>query len=774
MFVIKRNGKKEEVKLDKVTNRVRVLSKGLKVEPFLVAQKVIGGLYDGVSTKEIDKLLAETAAVLTSEHPDYSKLAGRIATSSLHKETKGFFDTMKLLYKEGNVSEKLISIVKENRVKIEKAIDDERDFDLDYFGFKTLEKSYLLRHKGKVAERPQHMFMRVALGICEDKNNLKDAIELYDLMSNGYYTHATPTLFNAGTKRPQMSSCFLINMESDSIEGIFNTLKECALISKNAGGIGLSISKIRGSGTQIKGTNGTSNGLVPMLKVFNSTAVYVDQGGGKRKGSISTYLEPWHSDIEAFLDLKKNIGKEELRARDLFLALWIPDLFMQRVEEDGIWSLMCPHECPGLDEVFDSKESKKFTELYTKYESDGKYRKQIKARDLMIKIIESQIETGVPYIGYKDAANAKSNQKNLGVIKSSNLCIEVIEYSSPEETAVCNLASICLPKYVKMEKGKLYFDFDLLGKVVEIATENLNKVINLNYYPTEKTAKSNFRHRPIGIGVQGLADVFFKMSLPYDSPEARKLNIQIFETIYYHALLRSCQMAKRDGRYDTFDDSPASKGILQFDMWGVTPSDRYDWKKLKEDIKENGLRNSLLVALMPTASSSQIYGNTESFEMLTSNLYKRSVLSGEFIVINKYLVSDLEKLGLWKESIRNKILEDNGSVQNLDIPQNIKDIYKTVWETSQKAIIDMAADRGPYICQSQSMNLYLPKPNFSAINSMHFYAWKKGVKTGMYYLRTKPAIDAVKVTTTNTNDTIVDKSIACSLDNPENCQACGS
>jgi ribonucleoside-diphosphate reductase alpha chain len=769
MYVVKRNGKKEEVRFDKILQRVKAFTSDLIVEPVSVSQKVVAGLHEGITTKAIDNLLAETASVLASEHPDYAKLAARIAVSSLHKETTTFYQTMKMLYKEGYISDDFIQVVKQNGTVIESAIKYDRDFDFDYFGYKTLEKSYLLKINGKIVERPQHLFMRVAIGVCG--SDLDKVFELYDLMSQGYYTHATPTLFNAGTKRPQMSSCFLISMEDDSIDGIYNTLKECALISKHAGGIGLHVHNVRAQGSHIKGTNGTSNGIIPMLKVFNETARYVDQGGGKRKGSIAIYIEPWHADIEAFLDLKKNTGKEEFRARDLFLALWVPDLFMKRVEADQDWSLMCPNECPDLsDSVGDA-----FEKLYTKYEKEGKVRKTIKAREIMMRIMESLSETGVPYILFKDAANLKSNQQNIGVIKSSNLCTEILEVSTPEETAVCNLASICLPKFIVEKKGKKYFDFDKLIEVVKVSTRNLNFVIDKNFYPTEKTKRSNMRHRPIGIGVQGLADVFYALGYAYDSQEAKELNKEIFEAMYFGACTSSMELAKEHGAYETFQGSPASQGKLQFDLWGVNPSEKYDWNSLKEEIKQHGMRNSLLIAPMPTASTSQIFGNTEAFEPVTSNIYKRQTLAGEFIVVNKYLVRDLQKLNLWNGVIRDKIISENGSVQNIpEIPANVKEVYKTVWEMSQKVIIDLAADRGPFICQSQSMNLYFAKPNFGAMNSALFYGWKKGLKTGSYYTRSRPAVDAVKVTTKIEEKVQQAEALVCSLENPEACEACGS
>lgn len=1162
MIIVKRNGKKEEIKFDKILQRVKNLSNDLKVEPVSVAQKVVAGLRDGITSKEVDNLLAETAAVLSVEHPDYSKLAARIAVSSLHKETVGFYQTMKNLYKEGYLSDEFISIVKENGRKIEDAIKEDRDFNFDYFGYKTLERSYLLKLNNKVVERPQYMFMRAAIGVCGD--DVKRIIELYNLMSQGYYTHATPTLFNAGLKKQQMSSCYLVAMESDSVDGIYNTLKECALISKHAGGIGLHIHDVRAKNSLIKGTNGTSNGIVPMLKVFNETMRYVDQcfhpdtlvytksgvkkiknilvgdevvtqtgefgrvskvfrtnnmdrrrmleldlkhsfekvlvteahpmlvlknqkrmtnysvienrlneklilpeyipaveitlddfiafsiptyekdipeyseddmrfygcmvgdghlekdetqgyicghtekddfdfyakylaqngckvaeytdnnyktarfsphlsffkfgrvhlydqndekiihesflhlpinkakqivkgvletdgfigkddkgteivlemtsknvidgiryillrmgiltsgavvdrvgeshetkkgeitskkiayrlripktkeicelfgyqydlrclthfkwenfifsrvdsiekiqyqgliydleldenaphpsyltssglahnGGGKRKGSCAVYMEPWHADVQDFLNLKKNTGKEEFRTRDLFLALWVPDLFMNRVKNDEMWSLMCPNECPGLSDVYDDGKNNEFSKLYLKYEKEGKFRKQVKARELMLHILEAQAETGVPYVLYKDAANKKSNQKNIGIIKSSNLCTEIMEVSTPDETAVCNLASLCLPKYVVTDKKtkETKFDFEKLHEVTKISIKNLNSVIDRNFYPTEKTKKSNLRHRPVGLGVQGLADVFSNMKIAYDSEEAKQLNKEIFETMYHAALTASNEEAIRIssesaegnntrfiGAYETFEGSPASKGILQFDMWEITPSDRYDWKQLKKSIMQYGLRNSLLMAPMPTASTSQIFGNSEEMAPMNSNIYKRQTLSGEFIVVNKNLIKDLEELNLWNKEIRDKIIAENGSVQNIpEIPDNLKMIYKTVWEISQKTIIDMAADRGAYICQSQSMSLYFPKPNFGAMNSALFYAWEKGLKTGMYYCRTKAALDAEKVTIKQTMSEVSSdetkkaeniEAVVCSLENPESCEVCSS
>lgn len=772
MQITKRNGRKEEVKFDKILQRVKTLSDGLKVEPVAVSQKVVAGLVDGISSTKIDELLAETAASLTTEHPDYARLAARISVSALHKVTSGsFYQTMKSLYKEGVLSDEFIELLRGNGQKIDSMIDYDKDLNFDYFGFKTLEKGYLQRINGKVVERPQHLFMRVAVGVAGlGGGTLADIKELYDMMSNGFYTHATPTLFNAGTKRPQLSSCFLVAMKDDSIEGIYDTLKECALISKNAGGIGLHIHNVRASGSAIKGINGQSDGIIPMLKNFNETARYVNQGG-RRKGSFAIYLEPWHADIEGYLDLKKNTGKDELRARDLYLALWVPDLFMKRVKEDGDWTLMCPNECPNLSDVWGAE----FEKLYTKYEKENKGRKTIKARDLMGKIIEAQIETGVPYILFKDAANSKSNQQNLGTIKSSNLCTEIIEYSAPDETAVCNLASLCLPKFVK--NGK--FDHKALGEVVRVATRNLNRVIDINYYPTPATRKSNMRHRPIGLGVQGLADVFFMMGIPFDSDEALKINKEIAETIYFHAVAESVEQAKKNGSYETFKGSPSSEGKLQYSLWGITPTMKYDWEGLQKSVKEHGMRNSLLVAPMPTASTASIFGNVECFEAITSNLYKRMVLAGEFVLVNKYLVIELEKLGKWNKEMRDRIIAEGGSISNItEIPENLRNIYKTVWEIKNRTIIDMAADRGPFICQSQSMNLWFAKPTFGAINSALFYSWERGLKTGSYYIRTKPAVEAVKVTTKAPEQKQPEytnqEALACSLDDPENCVACSS
>jgi ribonucleoside-diphosphate reductase alpha chain len=749
MYVVKRDGRREAVKFDKITARIKKLCYGLNplVAPEKVAMKVIEGLFDGVTTSELDNLAAEVAATNTITHPDYALLASRIAVSNLHKNTKkSFSDTIKDLYnyidpktakKAPLISEEVYNIIAKNADVLDSTIIYDRDFRYDFFGFKTLERSYLLKLKGQVAERPQQMLMRVAVGI--HKEDLDSAIETYNYMSEGWFTHATPTLFNSGTPKPQMSSCFLLTTKEDSIPGIYDTLKQCAQISQSAGGIGLSIHDIRAMGSYIKGTNGTSNGIVPMLRVFNDTARYVDQGGGKRKGSFAIYMEPWHADVFDFLDLRKNHGKEEQRARDLFYALWTPDLFMKRVEENGDWTLMCPHECPGLSDTH----GKNFEKLYTKYESEGKGRKTIKAQELWFKILESQIETGTPYMLYKDSANEKSNQKNLGTIKSSNLCTEIIEYTAPDEVAVCNLASIALPKFVI--DGK--FDHEKLFKVTYRVTKNLDKVIDANYYPVPEARNSNMRHRPIGIGVQGLADAFILMRQAFESKEAKQLNKDIFETIYYAALTASKDLAIEKGTYESYKGSPVSKGILQFDMWNVKPSDRWEWDLLREEIQKNGVRNSLLVAPMPTASTAQILGNNECFEPYTSNIYTRRVLSGEFIIVNKHLLRDLVKLGIWDDSLKNKLMASNGSIQNIDeIPENIKNLYKTAWEISQKVLLDMAADRGAFIDQSQSLNIFMENANFAKLTSMHFYGWKAGLKTGMYYLRTKSATDAIKFT----------------------------
>lgn len=749
MYVIKRDGRREAVKFDKITARVKKLCYGLDpiVDATQVTLKVIEGIYDGVTTTILDNLTAEVSATMTVKHPDYAQLASRIAVSNLHKNTKkSFSEVMKDLYeyvdpKTGEqaslIAQDVMDIVNKNAEMLDSAIIYDRDFSYDFFGFKTLERSYLLKTNGQVAERPQHMLMRVSVGI--HKNDLEAAINTYNSLSEGWYTHATPTLFNAGTPKPQMSSCFLLQLKDDSISGIYDTLKQCAQISQSAGGIGLSVHNLRAKGSYIKGTNGTSNGIVPMLRVFNDTARYVDQGGGRRKGSFAIYLEPWHADVFDFLELKKNHGKEEMRARDLFYAMWIPDLFMKRVEQGGNWTLMCPNECPGLADTWGAK----FEALYEKYESEGKGRATIKAQELWFKILESQVETGTPYILFKDAANGKSNQQNLGTIKSSNLCTEIIEYTAPDEVAVCNLGSIALPKFVN--KGK--FDHDKLFTVTYELARNLNKVIDENYYPIPEARRSNMRHRPIGIGVQGLADAFILMRHPFDSVEAKVLNREIFETIYYAALTASKDLAKEEGPYETYPGSPISEGVLQFDMWGVKPSNRWEWDVLREEVKTHGVRNSLLLAPMPTASTAQILGNNECFEPYTSNIYTRRVLSGEFIVVNKYLLRDLVKLGLWDDELKNKIISANGSVQHIpEIPQNLKDLYKTAWEISQKVIIDMAADRGAFICQSQSLNIFMENVTFGKLTSMHFHSWKSGLKTGMYYLRTKAATDAIKFT----------------------------
>ncbi|MDP1746096.1 MAG: ribonucleoside-diphosphate reductase subunit alpha [Bacteroidota bacterium] len=831
MYVIKRDGNRESVKFDKITARIQKLCYGLDathVTAISVAMKVIEGIYEGVSTSELDNLAAETAAALTTKHPDYALLASRIAVSNLHKNTnKSFSKTMEALYsyidpKTGKkaplIADDVQEIIQKNAQELDSTIIYDRDFGYDYFGFKTLERSYLLKLNGMVAERPQHMIMRVAVGI--HKDDIASVIETYNLMSERWFTHATPTLFNAGTPKPQMSSCFLLTMKDDSIDGIYDTLKNCAKISQSAGGIGLSIHNIRATGSYIRGTNGTSNGIIPMLRVFNDTARYVDQGGGKRKGSFAIYLEPWHADIYEFLDIRKNTGKEEARARDLFTAMWTPDLFMKRVEANGDWSLFCPNEAPGLADCW----GEAFEKLYTKYEKEGRARKVIKARELWTAIIDSQIETGNPYMLYKDACNAKSNQQNLGTIKSSNLCTEILEYTAPDEIAVCNLASIALPRFV--EGGK--FDHQKLFDITYVITKNLNKVIDRNYYPVAEAKKSNLRHRPIGIGVQGLADAFILMRFPFDSPEAILLNKEIHETIYYAAMTASKDLAKVEGTYETYEGSPVSKGVFQYDMWNVTPSNRWEWDVLKEEVKKHGVRNSLLLAPMPTASTSQILGNNECFEPYTSNIYSRRVLSGEFVIVNKHLLKDLVKLGIWNDSLKNKIIIANGSVQNIEvIPANIKALYKTVWEISQKVIINMAADRGAYICQSQSLNLFVQDANFAKLSSMHFYGWKAGLKTGMYYLRTKAAADAIKftadasaanekpltVTTTTATtatttaatevlgneDVLIQErqqqisnerqalleaeaqkaaeiaaQLTCSLDNPDACEACGS
>ncbi|CAI7747647.1 unnamed protein product [Closterium sp. NIES-54] len=824
MFVIKRDGRKETVHFDKITARLKKLSYGLNpdfCDPVVVAQKVCMGVYKGVTTSQLDELAAETAAAMTSTHPDYAILAARIAVSNLHKNTKkSFSDTIKDMYFHVNketgqdsplVSELAYNIIMENADILDSEIIYDRDFEYDYFGFKTLERSYLLRVNGRVVERPQHMLMRVAVGIHE--RDIEAAIDTYHLMSQRWFTHASPTLFNAATPRPQLSSCFLVCMKDDSIEGIYDTLKECAVISKSAGGVGLAIHCIRAANSYIRGTNGTSNGIVPMLRVFNNTARYVDQGGGKRKGAFAIYLEPWHADVFDWLDLRKNHGKEENRARDLFYGLWVPDLFMQRVQENGHWSLFCPNEAPGLADCWGDK----FVELYTKYESEGRARRVLPAQKLWFAILEAQIETGNPYMLFKDSCNRKSNQQHLGTIKCSNLCSEIVEYCAPDETAVCNLASIALPRYVR-EKGlasdvkligsrnhaQRYFDFEKLGQVTEVITRNLNKVIDVSYYPTDSARLSNERHRPIGIGVQGLADVFILLGMPFDSAEANALNRDIFETIYFHALKASCDLAETHGKYLTYDGSPMSKGLLQPDMWdGVQlTQERHDWAALRARIARVGLRNSLLLAPMPTASTSQILGNNECFEPYTSNIYTRRVLSGEFVVVNKHLLSDLTGMGLWTPALKNELIYHNGSVEGIAaIPNHLKPIYKTVWEIKQRAVVDLAATRGAFIDQSQSLNIHLDTPNFGKLTSLHFYAWSKGLKTGMYYLRTRSAADAIKFTVDASAvqgskaqvqaagreekgklDLVLSSKTAsvnlaamvCSLENRDECLACGS
>ena len=788
MYVVKRDGRRELVQFDKITARIKKLCYSLheSVDPQRIAMRVIEGVYDGVTTTELDNLAAEVAATSAVTHPDYASLASRIAVSNLHKATKkSFAETIDELYNYVDpvtgdpaslIAEDVHEIIKENAEYLDSQIIYDRDFSYDFFGFKTLERSYLLKMNGVICERPQQMLMRVSVGI--HKDDLESVVSTYHMLSEGWFTHATPTLFNSGTPKPQMSSCFLLTMKEDSISGIYDTLKQCAKISQSAGGIGLAMHNIRAKGSYIKGTNGTSNGIVPMLRVFNDTARYVDQGGGRRKGSFAMYLEPWHADVFDFLEMRKNHGKEEQRARDLFYALWIPDLFMKRVEENGDWTLMCPNECPGLPETH----SAEFDALYTKYEKEGKGRKTIKAQDLWFKILESQVETGTPYMLFKDAANSKSNQKNLGTIRSSNLCTEIIEYTAPDEIAVCNLASIALPKFVKSDGT---FDHDKLFEITYQTTKNLNCIIDRNYYPVIEARNSNMRHRPIGIGIQGLADVFILMRYAFDSDEARKLNKEIFETLYYASCTASKDIAKVDGAYETFEGSPASKGILQYDMWDVTPSKRWEWDVLKEEIKKHGMRNSLLLAPMPTASTAQILGNNECFEPYTSNIYTRRVLSGEFIVVNKHLLRDLVKLDLWDDDMKNRLIAANGSVQNIDeIPDNIKLLYRTAWEISQRSILDMAADRGAYICQSQSLNIFMENVTNSKLTSMHFHAWKSGLKTGMYYLRTKAAADAIKFTVDKKYKTKDSPTVPeftqeeaiemCSIENGDDCEMCGS
>ena len=794
MQVVNRKGEREDVRFDAILEKLSSLTDGLDtnwVDAANLTKLTIEGLYDGVTTRELDQLAAETAASLASHHPDYSKLAARICVDDLHRSTKGTFsevitDLREFIDPESGehaplISEEVYEIIMANKETLDSYVDYNRDFNYDYFGFKTLERSYLLKLNGEVAERPQHMLMRVAVGIHHE--NIEKALETYDLMSQGYFTHATPTLFNSGTPTPQMSSCFLLTMQDDSLVGIYDTLKQCALISKSAGGIGLSIHHIRSKGSYIKGTNGESNGIVPMLRVFNDTARYVDQGGGKRKGSIAIYLEPWHPDIIQFLDLRKNHGKEELRARDLFYALWTPDLFMERVEQNGDWSFFCPNECPGLQDAY----GEEFKQLYESYEAQGLARETVPARTVWDKVVEAQIETGTPYMLYKDSANMKSNQKNLGTIRSSNLCTEIMEYTSKDEVAVCNLASIALPRFVNHETKQ--FDFQKLYDVTYHVTGNLNRVIDVNYYPVEEARNSNMRHRPIGLGVQGLADTFAMLGMYFESDEAKALNKEIFETIYFASCTASKDAAIIEGPYSSFKGSPASEGILQFDLWGMNEhSGRWDWDSLKSEIVENGMRNSLLLAPMPTASTSQILGNNECFEAFTSNLYVRRTLSGEFVVTNKHLIKDLINLGLWSLEMKDEILRHKGSIQAIaGIPDHIKELYKTTWEIKQKNVIDMAADRGAYIDQSQSMNIHMIDANPAKVTSMHFYGWKKGLKTGMYYLRTKAAADAIQFTVEQkkaqdqTVSGLADRAevssmdaIACSLDSPDDCLSCGA
>jgi len=804
MFVKKRDGREEPVHFDKITSRIQKLCYGLDsdfIDPPAITLKVISGLYGGVTTVELDNLAAEIAATMTTKHPDYAILAARIVISNLHKETKKVFsEVITDLYKMTTydrpspmISDQHYKIIIDNADRLNSAIVSNRDFNYQYFGFKTLERSYLLKIDGKVVERPQHMLMRVSVGIHGD--DIDSAIDTYNLMSEKLFTHASPTLFNAATPRPQLSSCFLLTMSGDSIEDIYDTLKRCALISKSAGGIGLNVHCIRATGSYIAGTNGISNGLVPMLRVYNNTARYVDQGGNKRPGAFAMYLEPWHADIFAFLELRKNHGKEEQRARDLFYAMWIPDLFMKRVKEFGVWSLMCPAECPGLADCW----GEEFEKLYTKYESEGKFRKQVKAQDVWSAIVESQIETGTPYMLYKDACNRKSNQQNLGTIKCSNLCTEIVEYSSPDEVAVCNLASIAVNQFVKINEDKTKtYDFNRLKEVTRVVTKNLNKIIDVNYYPVPEARKSNMRHRPIGIGVQGLADAFILMRFPFESEEAQLLNIQIFETIYYGALEASCELAEKLGPYETYEGCPVSKGILQYDMWNVTPTDLHDWAAIKARVAKHGVRNSLLLAPMPTASTAQILGNNEGIEAYTSNIYSRRVLSGEFQVVNQHLLRDLTELDLWDDEMKNKLIAANGSIQGMDsIPEDIKNLYKTVWEISQKTILKMAADRGAFIDQSQSLNVHIAEPNFAKLSSMHFYGWQIGLKTGMYYLRTKAAasaiqftVDKTKLKKANENPTeevveideaketakkeYQEAALMCSLQNKDDCLMCGS
>lgn len=802
--VVKRDGRRQPVKFDKITARIKKLAYGLDpiVDVTELAQKVCLGVYDGVTTSELDDLAAETAAYMSTKHHDYSLLASRIAVSNLHKNTsKAFAETIDSLFTyklplTGEpaplIAEDVHKFVMDNQQALDDAVIYDRDFSYDYFGFKTLERSYLLRINGVIVERPQHMLMRVSVGI--HLGNLQAVLDTYDALSNKLFTHASPTLFNSGTCRPQLSSCFLLTMTEDSIEGIYDTLKRCAVISKSAGGIGLSIHNIRATKSYIRGTNGTSNGIVPMLRVYNDTARYVDQGGGKRKGAFAVYLEPWHADILEFLDLRKNHGKEEQRARDLFYGLWIPDLFMNRVKENGKWSLFCPNEAPGLAEVY----GEEFEKLYTSYEKDGRARQTVDARKIWYAVLEAQTETGTPYMLYKDACNRKSNQKNLGTIKSSNLCTEIIEYTAPDEVAVCNLASIALNRFVVVpEDAKPFYDFQALYKITKMVTRNLNKVIDINFYPVPEARNSNLRHRPIGVGVQGLADAFILMRMPFESNEARELNKMIFETIYFAAMETSWELAKEEGKYSTYEGSPISEGKFQFDLWGVKPnSNLWKWDELREKVKKDGVRNSLLVAPMPTASTSQILGNNECFEPYTSNLYSRRVLSGEFTIVNSHLVKDLQKLGLWSEAMKNKIVACNGSVQNIhEIPVEIRKLYKTVWEISQKRILELAADRGAFIDQSQSLNIHMAAPSIAKLSSMHFFGWEAGLKTGLYYLRTQPATEAIKFTIAPeeiaaatrmknapqkepekivTPSKKTEEALACSIDNRDACVSCGS
>jgi ribonucleoside-diphosphate reductase alpha chain len=809
MKVKKRDGSLEEMRYDKITRRIQFFCDDLNLEyvdPTLVTLKVTQGIYDGISTTELDVLAAETAASMVTTHSDYAKLAGRLAVSNLHKTTpKKFSQCIKELHsftepktgKESSlIDDDVAKFVHQNREVLDGAIRQERDLDFDYFGFKTLERSYLLKIGKRIVERPQYMYMRVAVGICN--GDLDMALRIYDDLSQHFYTHATPTLFNAGTRRPQMSSCFLIGNKGDDIDGLFDTIKDVAKISKWAGGIGLHVHDVRAKGSYIKGTGGESDGLLPMMKTYNEVARWINQGG-KRKGSFAIYLEPWHSDVFEFIDLRKNHGKEELRARDLFLAMWTPSLFMKRVEEDGDWSLFSPDEAPGLSDVYDDpfEFTQQFTELYERYEKEGRARRVVKARKLMDAILTAQIETGTPYMLYKDAANYKSNQKNLGTIKSSNLCTEIIEYSSPEEQAVCNLASIALPKYVLNKE----FNHELLYEYTYQVVKNLNNVIDLNFYPTEETKNSNMKHRPVGLGIQGLADVFCMLKLPFESDEADKLQTDIFETIYFAALTSSKDLAKENGAYSTFEGSPLSKGIFQYELWGKSDKDtsgRWDWKSLRKEVVKFGVRNSLLVAPMPTASTAQILGNNEAFEPFTSNLYSRRTLGGEFIVINKHLVNELLERGLWSDELKKKLIMENGSVQNIpEIPVEVKEVYKTVWEMSQKRILSMSANRSVYIDQSQSLNLFIDNASKPKVLAAHLYGWKLGLKTGMYYLRTRAAVDPLKglgIDTTTVKPTVETKEVQSTShnqhikeeeevemvissrpsDSPFECEGCGS